>query len=83
MLSEIQNISDGQQKLILIMTESDKKETNSEMADESKYEGEVVSRIEFVKYKNESRRTIRKLSLEVQKLQARLRMKMLDLKDYE
>ncbi len=76
LFNEIRSISEGQERLISQLAEPEKEKIVSET---SALEGEVVSKIEFVKFKNETNKTIRDLTLEIRLIQTKLRMKKMSL----
>lgn len=77
-VNEIESISVAQQILITKL-DKDKGEQSPEEEPEG-VGGETVSRIEFVKFKNETNRTIRELTLEISRIQTKLKMKRTSLK---
>lgn len=80
MLMEIKNVAQGQQKLILILAEANKKPEISESIDNEEFTGGYVSKVDFIKFRNETTRNNRILRREIQRIQTRLKMKQLDLK---
>ncbi|MBU2509894.1 hypothetical protein KJ966_01085 [bacterium] len=76
LLNEIRMISEGQQILILKLTEPERKKVDEETEENG---DEYVSRIEYVKFKNETNKTIKDLTREISMIQTKLKMKRISL----
>ncbi len=77
-ITEIKSISASQQILITALTSKQEKKPVQDGVEG--VGGETVSKIEFVKFKNETNRTIRELTLEIRLIQNKLKMKRTPLK---
>lgn len=81
-LKEIRSISDGQQILILKLTETESKKLyqESKESEEDTYESEdAVNRIEFIKHRNETRKALRDMNYQIRLIQTKLKMKKMPL----
>ena len=77
LVGELRSINDTQNKLIDNMSGQHKpKETEKVIVEE----GDTISRIEFVKFKNETNKTIEDLTKEIRLIQTKLKMKRMSLK---
>mgnify|MGYP006286416529 CR=1 FL=1 len=79
---ELRAISDGQQVLILKLTADSKPSTIAEAVQTEGQSDDAISKMEFVKFRNETRKAIRDLAKELRLVQTKLRMKRTVLDDY-
>jgi hypothetical protein len=77
-LNEIKFISESQRTLIANLTDKNEKKPGDDPVEG--VEGETVSKVEFVRFRNETNRTIREMSLEIQRIQSKLKIKRTSLK---
>lgn len=81
-LKEIRSISQGQQILILSLTDSGAKkrvDKTDTIGNEEISSDEVVSKVEFIKQRNEIRKVIKDLNYQIRLIQTKLRMKKMPL----
>jgi hypothetical protein len=77
---QLQVIAEGQQILILKLTENITPQTETR-AETRPVAEEYVSKVEFIKLKNETKKTVRDLIKDLRMVQAKLRMKQTVLND--
>ena len=78
-LSEIRSISQGQQILILKLTEG-KTEKTETSEDVETISDDPVSKVEFIKFRNETNRVINDLTRDVELIQTKLKLRKTSLK---
>lgn len=81
-INELRSISEGQQILILKLAGGETQATETENSSQDISSTDVVSKVEFIKFRNESRKKIRDLTKDLRLVQAKLRMKQTVLDKY-
>ncbi len=74
-INELRSISEGQQLLILKLAGGETQVEETETSTREVSKSDVVSKVEFIKYRNETRKKIRDLTKDLRLVQAKLRMK--------
>ena len=81
-INELRSISEGQQILILKLAGGETQTVESENFSRDVSDSDAVSKVEFVKFRNETRKKIRDLTKDLRLVQAKLRMKQTVLDKY-
>lgn len=81
-INELRSISEGQQILILKLAGEETQAAASEDPSQDLSGSDAVSKVEFIKFRNETRKKIRDLTKDLRLVQAKLRMKQTVLDKY-